>query len=126
MIEPSENLHNIFDHSLIVAKENSHEYVTIEHLLYSIVCDNESTEFLKSYGADADFLRQNLEHYIKHSLKDIKTDKDIKPRKTNLVERLLNRAFTHVLFSGRQKIEVPDIIASMLQEKNSFAYYFLN
>jgi ATP-dependent Clp protease ATP-binding subunit ClpA len=41
------------------------------------------------------------------------------------VERVLNRCFTQVLFSGRQRMEIADIIISVLSEKNSFGYYFL-
>jgi ATP-dependent Clp protease ATP-binding subunit ClpA len=49
-----------------------------------------------------------------------------KPKKTHSVERVLNRCFSQVLFSGRQKIEIFDVIASILSEKNSFAFYFFN
>jgi len=49
-----------------------------------------------------------------------------KPKKTHSVERVLNRCFSQVLFSGRQRIEIFDVIASILSEKNSFAFYFFN
>ena len=48
-----------------------------------------------------------------------------KPKKTNSVERVLNRCFTQVLFSGRQRMEVADVVVSVLSEKNSFGFYFL-
>ena len=44
-------------------------------------------------------------------------------KKTNSVERVLNRCFTQVLFSGRQRMEIADVIISILSEKNSFGYY---
>lgn len=127
MIEPSDNLQLIFENSVQHAKTLEHEYITIEHVLYSILSDKESFEMLESFGSDAAFIKTNLEHYLKSNLDDIKiTAKEYKPKKTNSVERVLNRCFTQVLFSGRQKMEVADVIISILSEKNSFAFYYLN
>jgi ATP-dependent Clp protease ATP-binding subunit ClpA len=126
MIEPSQSLQNIFEFSVGTAKDLEHEYVTIEHLAYGILCDSESYKLVTSFGADANFIKTNLEHYIKNNLNDIKNTDVSKPKKTHSVERVLNRCFSQVLFSGRQKIEVFDVIISILSEKNSFAFYFLN
>jgi len=126
MIEPSQHLQNIFERSVALAKENNHEYITIEHLVAAIMDDEESYAILEGFGADADYIRSNIGHYIKNNLNDIKIDvKDFKPKKTNSVERVLNRCFTQVLFSGRQRMEVADVIVSILSEKNSFGFYFL-
>ena len=126
MIEPSHNLQRIFDNAVQVAKQVQHEYITIEHLVYSIICDEESFKIVENYGADANFIKSNLDHYIKNNLKEIVVaEKDYKPKKTSSVERVLNRCFTQVLFSGRQRMEVADIIISVLSEKNSFSFYFL-
>ena len=128
MIEPSENLQNIFENSVNTAKELHHEYITIEHIVYGILCDGPSFEFLQNFGADSNFIKTNLEHYLKNNLKDIQVENppaSFKPKKTNSVERVLNRCFTQVLFSGRQRMEVADVIVSVLSEKNSFGFYFL-
>ncbi len=126
MIEPSKHLQDIFEISVNVAKGHNHEYITIEHLVFGIVSDEESFKLLESFGADATFIKTNLEHYLKNNLNDIKAaNPNIKPKKTNSVERVLNRCFTQVLFSGRQRMEVADVIISVLSEKNSFAFYFL-
>jgi ATP-dependent Clp protease ATP-binding subunit ClpA len=109
-----------------VAKQLQHEYITIEHLVYSIICDEESFKIVENYGADANFIKSNLDHYIKNNLKEIVVvETEYKPKKTSSVERVLNRCFTQVLFSGRQRMEVADIIISVLSEKNSFSFYFL-
>jgi ATP-dependent Clp protease ATP-binding subunit ClpA len=125
MIEPSQKLQNIFEFSVNVAKKLGHEYITIEHLAFGIMCDEESYKLVENAGGDANFIKTNLEHYIRNNLNDIKNDQIAKPKKTHSVERVLNRSFSQVLFSGRQKIEVYDIIVSILSEKNSFAFYFM-
>jgi ATP-dependent Clp protease ATP-binding subunit ClpA len=129
MIEPSQSLQNIFESSVNTAKELHHEYITIEHIVYGILCDDDSYALLESFGADAKFIKTNLEHYLKNNLNDIKIDNPsagFKPKKTNSVERVLNRCFTQVLFSGRQRMEVADVVISVLSEKNSFGFYFLS
>jgi ATP-dependent Clp protease ATP-binding subunit ClpA len=125
MIEPTENLHGIFEQAVEIAKKLKHEYVTIEHILYAIFCDGASLEILKQAGADIDYVRSNLENYLKENLRDIIKDNGAKPKKTNSVERVLNRSFTQVLFSGRQRMETADVVISILSEKNSFGFYFL-
>jgi ATP-dependent Clp protease ATP-binding subunit ClpA len=127
MIEPSQSLQNIFENSVNTARQLNHEYITIEHIVYGIMCDEESYQLIESFGADANFIKTNLDHYLKNNLNDIKSSSTapLKPKKTNSVERVLNRCFTQVLFSGRQRMEVADVIISVLSEKNSFGYYFL-
>jgi ATP-dependent Clp protease ATP-binding subunit ClpA len=127
MIEPSQNLQKIFENSVTIAKELGHEYITIEHIVFGILCDQESFDLIEGFGADASFIKTNLEHYLKNNMEDIKaSDPNAKPKKTNSVERVLNRCFTQVLFSGRQRMEVADVIISVLSEKNSFGFYFLS
>jgi ATP-dependent Clp protease ATP-binding subunit ClpA len=126
MIEPSKSLQEIFEKSIEMAKTLNHEYITIEHIIYGIMEDEDSYKLLESFGADAKFVKTNIEHYLRNNLNDIKTtNANAKPKKTNSVERVLNRCFTQVLFSGRQRMEIADIIISVLSEKNSFGYYFL-
>jgi ATP-dependent Clp protease ATP-binding subunit ClpA len=127
MIEPSQNLQTIFENAVNTARELAHEYITIEHIVYSIMCDEEAYALINGFGADANFIKTNLDHYLKNNLNDIKTaDPKSKPKKTNSVERVLNRCFTQVLFSGRQRMEVADVVISVLSEKNSFSFYFLS
>ena len=126
MLEPSPKLQKVFDRAVNVAKKLNHEYVTLEHIVYSITLENESFQLLTDYGADANYIKSNLDHFLKNQLKDISNlPADARPKKTNSVERVLNRSFTQVLFGGRNQIEVADIIVSVLAEKRSFATFYL-
>ena len=53
------------------------------------------------------------------------THSKFKPKKTVSVERVLNRAFTQVLFSGRSNIDLTDVFLSLLSESKSWAYYYI-
>lgn len=126
MVEPSNELQLVFEKAIDVAKKLQHEYLTIEHLLFAMLCEETFSKTVQGYGADPEYLRKNLEHYLKTKCDEIKTDQgDIKPRKTQAVERVLNRAFTQVLFNGRQKIEPTDVFLAMMSEKRSYAHYYI-
>lgn len=125
MVEPSENLQSVFESAINIAKKLNHEYLTIEHMLYSMLCDDSFTNYISGYGADADELKKMLESYINTKLNDIKIYNNDKPKKTQAVERVLNRAFTQVLFHGRQKIETTDVFVSIMSEKKSWAYFYI-
>ena len=126
MLEPSPKLQKVFDRAVNVAKKLNHEYVTLEHIVYSITLESECFQLLTDYGADANYIKSNLDHFLKNQLNDISNlPADARPKKTNSVERVLNRSFTQVLFSGRNQIEVADIIVSVLSEKRSFATFYL-
>jgi ATP-dependent Clp protease ATP-binding subunit ClpA len=126
MVEPSETLQLVFDKAIKDAKKLQHEYVTLEHLLFSMLCEENFYNVVKGFGADPEYLKTNLEHYLTNKLDEIKIeDVKYKPKKTQTVERVLNRAFTQVLFSGRPQIELTDVLLSILAEKKSMANYYL-
>ena len=126
MVEPSKELQLVFDKSIKDAKKLQHEYLTLEHLLFSMLCSENFAQLLQGYGADVDFIKANLEHYLKDKCGDLVIEETkYKPKKTQTVERVLNRAFTQVLFAGRPEIELSDVLLSMLSEKKSYAYHYL-
>ena len=126
MVEPSEELQLVFDKSIKDAKKLQHEYVTLEHLLFAMLCSDNFYNLLKGFGADVDYLKTNLEHYLKNNLTEITIEgTKHKPKKTQAVERVLNRAFTQVLFAGRSEIALTDVLLSIISEKKSHAAYYL-
>ena len=126
MLEPDKELSSMFETAIMVATENKHEYITLEHFLYGMVSNNNFAEMLANFGAKVDELKQNLEMYILDDLVDISTlQPGQRPKKTNMIERMLNRAFTQVLFSGRHEISSIDCLISLFAEKHSHANYFM-
>jgi ATP-dependent Clp protease ATP-binding subunit ClpA len=126
VLEPNKDLENMFDKAVSLASKNNHEYITLEHFLYSMVLDKKFCELLDNYGAETDSLKKNLENYIVTELTEIvNPDRTDKPKKTHTIDRMLNRAFTQVLFSGRNLIEPIDCFISIFAEKKSHAIYFM-
>ena len=126
MVEPSESLKLVFEKSIKDARKLKHEYVTVEHLLFSMLCEETFEKLVEGYGIDPKFVKTNLENHLKNHCEEIMIDNDKhKPKKTQAVERVLNRAFTQVLFSGRSHIELSDVLLSILSEKKSISNYWL-
>ena len=130
MVEPSNELQAVFDKAIKDAQKLRHEYVTVEHLLFSMLCEKNFAQLLIGFGAEVDFIKSSLEHHLKNA-EEIKIIEDgepkkFKPKKTQTVERILNRAFTQVLFNGRNTIQLQDVMSSILAEKKTPACYYLN
>jgi ATP-dependent Clp protease ATP-binding subunit ClpA len=126
MLEPSQDLEKIFERSVKLAANHNHEYITIEHFLYSVLLDDKIEKLLTDFGADVGELKATVVKFIDEELKEIAVpDLKQKPKKTNSMERMLNRAFTQVLFNARNVIEPLDCLLAIFQEKKSHAAFFL-
>jgi ATP-dependent Clp protease ATP-binding subunit ClpA len=125
MLQPNKDLEQIFESAVNLAGEYNHEYVTLEHFLHSLVTNESFAKLLTSFGADVKTLTKDVTKFIQEDLKEIVNLQVDRPKKTHTVDKVLNRAFTHVLFSGRQVIEPIDCFISMFAEKKSYANYFI-
>jgi len=127
MVEPSDNLQAVFENAIDSAKKLHHEYLTIEHLLFAMLGEDNFNGIIKGFGSNVDALKTNLQDYLQNKCAEITVqDVVIKPKKTQAVERVLNRAFTQVLFNGRQRIEPTDVFIAMMGEKRSWAYFYIH
>lgn len=126
MVEPSEELQVVFDKAIKDAKSLKHEYVTLEHLLFAMLASQNFQKILEGYGVNVTRLQAEVMDYLKTKLEDIiVAEENYKPKKTQTVERIMNRAFTQVLFSGRQHIDITDVFLSMMSEKKAYATYLI-
>ena len=124
----SPEIENIIEQAIVYAKERKHQYCTVEHLLLALVTHTPFKKCLDSFGADADLLIQEVGAYL-DSLHAIEakglTVEEVQPRKTNSLERTMNRSVTQVLFTGRRQVTTIDLYLSIASEGNSHAHYFL-
>jgi len=125
MLDPNPDLERIFERAIKHAMNKKHEYITLEHFLYGLLLDEKFGKLLTNFGTNIDKIKEDINSYIDIELQSIITDDDHKPKKTHTMERMLNRAFTQVLFSGRSTIEPVDCFLSIFQEKKSYACHAL-
>jgi len=117
MVEPSEELQVVFEKAIEDAKKLRHEYVTLEHLFFAMLCSENFMKVLTGYGCKIDDMKDELHDHLQTKLDEIKVpdgQEKFKPKKTQTVERVMNRAFTQTLFSGRANIDTTDVFLSLL------------
>jgi len=127
MLEANEGLEKIFEDAVKEAEKRKHEYVTIEHVLLSLIKDQHIGPVLHDFKVNVGALIKDVEDYLDTKCNDIvsKGTNPIVPRKTASLERLMNRAFTQALFQGRQDVTSIDILISIFAEKKSYSAFFL-
>tara|TARA_R110000823_G_scaffold13866_8_gene45672 strand:+ start:1867 stop:4155 length:2289 start_codon:yes stop_codon:yes gene_type:complete len=124
MVETNPDIEIIIENASNIASSKSHEYVTLEHLLQGMLTSEKFGEFLTSYGLDVVGMTAELDDYL--SKQDYLISKSmVEPKKTHSLERVFNRAYTQVLFSGRQSLQSIDLFLSIMSEDKSHAHYFM-
>lgn len=127
-MQNSPEIESIIEQAISFAKERNHEYCTVEHLLLALVKHVPFKKCIDAFGADAEHLTKEIITYL-DALRAIQVSVDegqeVTPRKTNSLERVINRSVTQVLFTGRKEVTTIDLFLSIGAETNSHAHYFL-
>jgi ATP-dependent Clp protease ATP-binding subunit ClpA len=119
-------IENIVLQSINLAKKLRHQYVTIEHLTIVVMDDVSVRAMCYEVQADCVGIQESLLEYLKQDCTELEgaPDEEIQPRKTQMLERVFNRALTQALFQGKQAINQIDLLQSILSEDNSAASLF--
>jgi ATP-dependent Clp protease ATP-binding subunit ClpA len=127
-VNHSVEIESIIEQAIAFAKDRQHQYCTVEHLLLALIKHTPFKKCLDSFGADVDNLTKEVEYYLdnlRSIVMPVDQGQDISPRKTNSLERVINRSVTQVLFTGRKQVTTIDLYLSILSENNSHAHYYL-
>jgi ATP-dependent Clp protease ATP-binding subunit ClpA len=109
------------------AKQNRHEYMTVEHLLLLLIDSPSAATVLRACGADLDPLKTELDEFVQeHStlLPEGIDDQEVQP--TIGFQRVLQRSMFHVQASGKQEVTGANVLVAIFSEKDSHAVYLLN
>lgn len=104
------------------AKLQHHEYFTPEHILYSSLFFDEGREIIENCGGDFEKIKNDLIDYFKENMSIVE---EAEPIGTEGVDNVMQTSSLHVLSSGRDVLSIGDIFAAILEEKESFASYYL-
>ena len=127
MIEPDEHLKAIFDEAVKVARANDHEYITLEHIALVLLTQPDVAELLKgTKKVKYPNLVKDLTEHVEQKLNEIKTKQVEIPKRTQAIDRMVNRAFTQAIFSGHDIVTGVHLLNSMFNEKESHAVYYLS
>ena len=122
----TKSLEKSISNAFALASEKNHQYVTLEHLLFSLMDEEDAVNVMKACSVDIGLLRENLEHYIDHELDNIvNSEKLSDPQPTAGFQRVIQRSIVHVQSSGKSEVTGANILVSLFAERESHATYFL-
>lgn len=125
MFDQNPEIEAIVQEAVEIAIDYSHRFVTTEHLLLSLIRTENFRVMLNEFGANYNDLISELESILETRFGDIVDPLESHPKKTHALERIFSRAFTQVLFSGRQKFQTIDLFISIGNEQSSYAAWLL-
>ncbi|MBS7544999.1 ATP-dependent Clp protease ATP-binding subunit ClpA [Ancylobacter oerskovii] len=121
----SRSLEQSLHRALALANERHHEYATLEHLLLSLVDDQDAAAVMRACNVDLEKLRRNLVEYIDTELDNLVQDGGEDSKPTAGFQRVIQRAVIHVQSSGREEVTGANVLVAVFAERESHAAYFL-
>src|SRR6188508_860157 len=109
------------------AREERHEFITVEHLLLALLDTPTVIETLKACGADLARLRRELKEFIEGATPRLRGEEEeaTEVQPTLGFQRVLQRAVFHVQSSGRKEVTPINVLVAIFSEKQSQAVYLL-
>jgi ATP-dependent Clp protease ATP-binding subunit ClpA len=108
------------------ARNQRHEYLTVEHLLYALLSNELASKVLISCDTNLDRLKDELYKFLSNTTPKIPTkesDRDTQP--TLGFQRVLQRAVFHVQSSGQSEVRASNVLVAIFSEQDSQAVFFL-
>ncbi len=122
----SEDLENSLNRALATATDRRHEFVTVEHLLLSLLDDETVRTILTACEASLSNLRKDIERHLDTSIPTVQEDVTYEPRATHGFRRVFQRALLHVQSSNQKEVSCKNVLVAIYGENESPAVYFLH
>jgi len=116
-------LNDVFKQAVGYAKENRHEYLTVEHVFLSIVSSEAGQEIFSVLNADLEVLELGIMEHITKTIPSLK--EAVEPFETVALSRAINDMMTHIHSSGRTEASIGDMIAAIFIQEHSYAVYLM-
>ncbi|KZL06729.1 ATP-dependent Clp protease ATP-binding subunit ClpA [Pseudovibrio axinellae] len=121
----SRSLEKALHQALAFANERHQEYATLEHLLLSLIDDQDAAAVMRACNVDLEQLRKSIVEYIDSELENLVVDGDDDSKPTAGFQRVIQRAVIHVQSSGREEVTGANVLVAIFAERESHAAYFL-
>ncbi len=114
--------------AFVEARQQRHEFITVEHLLMALLDNPSAAEVLRACSANIDELRKSLAQFIKENTPTVGGAEEVDTQPTLGFQRVIQRAIMHVQSTGSGKKEVTgaNVLVAIFGEKDSHAVYYLH
>jgi len=111
--------------AFVEARQKRHEFITVEHLLLTLLDNPSAAEVLRACAANIDELRQELTTFIDQHTPTVAGNEEIDTQPTLGFQRVIQRAILHVQSSGKKEVTGANVLVAIFGEKDSHAVFFL-
>jgi ATP-dependent Clp protease ATP-binding subunit ClpA len=111
---------------MALANERDHEYATLEHLLLSLMDDQDAVAVLRACNVDVEVLRRAVANHVDTEFSNLVVDDGEDAKPTAAFQRVVQRAVIHVQSSGREEVTGANILVAIFAERESHAAFFLS
>ena len=114
--------------AFVEARQQRHEFITVEHLLLALLDNPSAAEVLRACSANTDELRKSLVQFVKENTPTVGGADEVDTQPTLGFQRVIQRAIMHVQSTGSGKKEVTgaNVLVAIFGEKDSHAVYYLH
>jgi len=114
--------------AFVEARQQRHEFITVEHLLLALLDNPSASEILKACAANVDDLRKSLTQFIADNTPIIQGPDDVDTQPTLGFQRVIQRAIMHVqsTSNGKKEVTGANVLVAIFGEKDSHAVYFMH
>jgi len=114
--------------AFVEARQQRHEFITVEHLLMALLDNPSAAEVLRACAANIEDLRKSLATFIKENTPTVGGSEEVDTQPTLGFQRVIQRAIMHVQSTGNGKKEVTgaNVLVAIFGEKDSHAVYYLH
>lgn len=114
--------------AFVEARQQRHEFITVEHLLLALLDNPSAAEVLRACAANIEDLRRNLSGFIKENTPIVPGAEDIDTQPTLGFQRVIQRAIMHVqsTSNGKKEVTGANVLVAIFGEKDSHAVYYLH
>ncbi|MCC9597900.1 MULTISPECIES: ATP-dependent Clp protease ATP-binding subunit ClpA [unclassified Rubrivivax] len=114
--------------AFVEARQQRHEFITVEHLLMALLDNPSAAEVLRACAANIEDLRKSLATFIKENTPTVSGSEEVDTQPTLGFQRVIQRAIMHVQSTGSGKKEVTgaNVLVAIFGEKDSHAVYYLH
>ena len=114
--------------AFVEARQQRHEFITVEHLLLALLDNPSAAEVLRACAANIDDLRKNLGNFIRENTPVVPGNEEIDTQPTLGFQRVIQRAIMHVqsTSNGKKEVTGANVLVAIFGEKDSHAVYYLH
>ena len=121
----NKELNSVLNEALEFAKKSRHEYVTIEHVFFSLLTNDQAIKILQKCGADTAFLLERIKTHLDSVFKPLAEENYHDPFETVALARVIDSMITNIKGADKKQASVGDLLAALFEEERSYSVYLL-